>query len=63
MVELVATRLRENAAAICLEGSLVGLDGNRNGLLRNGLHQSLCVVSWDIIEACDASFGNGNVAR
>mmetsp|Transcript_26780 Transcript_26780/g.31451 ORF Transcript_26780/g.31451 Transcript_26780/m.31451 type:complete len:265 (-) Transcript_26780:212-1006(-) len=61
VVELGTAIGSDDAAAVPLEDLLVGLDGDRDGALRDGGLQSLRVLGGHIDVASDGNFGLGAV--
>merc|ERR1719258_438697 len=51
VVELRAASLLQHTAAVELEGLVVGLDGDADRALADGLHERLLVVGRDVLEA------------
>jgi len=62
MVQLSAAVAVQNATFVELEDRSVGLDGNRDRLLCDSLHEGLLVVGSDILVASDTMTGDANLA-
>jgi len=62
MVKICATNAAKNSTAVPLKGTLVRLDGDGDGLLHHGLHESLLIVSGYILVSCHFSLWDSHGA-